>query len=266
MEFLRIAARRKSLLSEVVYIGLNVALAALLLVVVLSTNTPWPAIGLVLLSKWRIFAVRPRYWQVHLQSNAVDVIVGVGVALLMYVAGQSSEGHTLITQIGLALLYLAWLLFLKPRSKRSLVSIQAGVAVLVGTMAATSVAYDWPSSVFVLVMWIIGYSSARHVLTAYEDDNVELLSLFWGFLFAQLGWVLFHLVIVYTLPFSTSIAIPELSIILVGLSFVVERFYASYHKHEGVVKSADVLMPSVFVGAVIFVLLVFFSSTSIGSV
>lgn len=265
MEFLR-TARRKSLLSEIIYIGLNIALAGIVLLLVVTTNTPWAALLLVVLSKWRIFAVRPRYWFAHVESNMVDVIVGVGTVLLMYSAGQSSTGNVLVTQIVLAVLYVLWLLLLKPRSKHVLVSLQAAVATVVGTMAVASVSYEWWSSVFVLFMWIIGYACARHVLYVYSDEHTRYLSLVWGVVFAELGWVSYHLLVTYELPFGLAVKIPEITLILIGLSFVAERIYASYHTNHGEIKRNDVLMPVVFVGGLIAVLLMFFTSVSIGTV
>ena len=119
MELLRIV-RKRSFLSEVAYVILNIALAVMLLVLVLVVNVPWPALGLVLLSKWRIFAVRSRYWAANIRANLVDVIVGISMVIFLYAASGD-----LTTQIGLTAIYVAWLLFLKPKSKRSYVAAQA---------------------------------------------------------------------------------------------------------------------------------------------
>ncbi len=72
MEFLK-SSKRRSLVSELVYIALNVAFAIATLVIVLAIDSPLPAFALVLLSKWRILAVRPRYWFVNIQTNLVDI-------------------------------------------------------------------------------------------------------------------------------------------------------------------------------------------------
>lgn len=265
MEFLR-TARRKSLLSEIIYIGLNIALAGLVLLLVVTTGTPWAALLLVVLSKWRIFAVRPRYWFAHVESNMVDVIVGVGTVLLMYTAGQIAPGGALLTQIILAVLYVLWLLLLKPRSKHVLVSLQAAVAVVVGTMAVASVSYEWWSSAFVLFMWLIGYAAARHVLYIYSDEHTRYLSLIWGVVFAELGWVSYYLLVTYELPFGLAIKVPEITLILIGLSFVAERIFASQHANDGEIKRNDILMPVIFVTGLIAVLLLLFTSVSIGTV
>ncbi len=262
MEFLRVVKRR-SLLSEVIYVLLNLGLATATLVVIWATGTPWLALLLVLLSKWRVLAVRPRYWFAHVESNMVDLIVSVGLVVLMYLAGQSANG--VAVQILLALLYAGWLLFLKPRTKRNTVASQAGVAIVVGTMALASISYEWPSSFVVLGMWVFGYSVARHVLVAYSDNDIRLLSLVWGFVAAELGWLTFHWTIAYTLPFAGGLELPQMTLLLLGISFLAERVYFSLDKHGEKVRFNDLVAPMFLVLGVIVVLLVFFNSASIGS-
>ncbi len=264
MEFLRIAKRR-SLLSEVIYILLNLALVGAVVGAVIATGTPWLAIAFVLLSKWRVFAVRPRYWLAHIETNTVDLIVGVGLVVLMYVVGQSGSSLALGVQLVLAVLYALWLLVLKPRSKRLYVVLQAGTAVLVGTLALTSISYEWSSSVLVIAMWIIGYSSARHVLSAYSEPSTRLLSLIWGFVFAEIGWLCYHWTIAYTLPFGAGLKLAQMTIIVLALSFTGERIYASYAKHEKIVR-ADVVLPILLSLGIIIVLELFFNAAAIGAV
>jgi len=264
MEFLRIANRR-SLLSEVIYILLNVGLAVAILVLTLSTSTPWLAIALVLLSKWRILAVRPRYWFAHVEANVVDMIVSIGTVVLIYLAGQGATGKGLVVQIALTILYAAWLLLLKPRTKMSYVAVQAAVAVVVGTMALASVSFEWPSSAVVIVMWLIGYSCARHVLVTHSEDDIRLLSLIWGFVFAELGWLTYHWTIAYSLPFLDGLKLPQATLILLGFSFLAERVYASYMKHD-TVKWNEIMLPLLLVSGVLVILMVAFNSASIGSV
>ena len=83
--------KHKSAISEAAYIALNVGLAVVLLVVVLAVNSPWPAFLLILLSKWRILAVRPRFWFKNIQSNLVDIIVGLSVVVLLQAASGSRK-------------------------------------------------------------------------------------------------------------------------------------------------------------------------------
>src|SRR5690606_27843105 len=106
----------KSAISDLAYVALNVGLAITLLILVLAVQSPLPAFVLVLLGKWRILAVRPHFWFKNIQSNLVDIIVGLSVVVLLYGASGS-----LPLQVAITLFYAVWLLFIKPRSKRSFV-------------------------------------------------------------------------------------------------------------------------------------------------
>src|ERR1700730_9760136 len=126
MELLRLPNKR-SLFSEVIYVALNIGLAVAILAIVWAIESPYAAFLLVLLSKWRVLAVRPRYWFVNLQANLIDIIVGLSVVVLLY-----NANGVLVTQVMITLAYIVWLLFIKPRSKRSFVAIQAGTATFLG--------------------------------------------------------------------------------------------------------------------------------------
>jgi hypothetical protein len=264
MEFLRVVKRR-SVVSETVYILLNLALAAGVLIATLATGSPWLALALVLLSKWRVLAVRPRYWFAHIEANMVDFVVSISAVTLIFLAGQTT-GRGAFTQILLALLYAAWLLLLKPKSRRGAIVAQAGVAIVAGTMALASVSYEWPSSLVVACFWVIGYSAARHVLVAYSDNDIRLLSLIWGFIIAEIGWVAYHWTIAYPLFFLPGLKLPQETLLILGISFLAERAYASYHKHE-TIKQNDMVFPLVFTLSLFAVLLLTqLNQASIGSV
>lgn len=62
---------------EVVYHSLNALLPFALLLLVWAFEPPYVAYGLVLLSKWRIFALRPRFWWANIKTNLVDISVGL---------------------------------------------------------------------------------------------------------------------------------------------------------------------------------------------
>lgn len=262
MEFLRVVKRR-SVLSEAVYILLNLGLAATVLIMIWATGSPWLALLLVFLSKWRVFAVRPRYWFTHVETNMVDLIVSLGFVLLIFLANQN--GRAMVVQIVLAILYAAWLLLLKPRAKRNAVAVQAAVAVAVGTIAISSLSYEWPSFLVVLAMWIVGYSAARHVLATYSEKDLRLLSLIWAFIIAELGWLTYHWTIAYSLPFVGGLKLPQATLIILGISFLAERVYNSYHKH-GSVRVNEFILPMLLTLGVIVVLLLAFNAASIGTV
>jgi hypothetical protein len=259
MELLRLPNKR-SLFSEVVYVALNIGLAVAVLGVVLAVESTYAAFLLVLLSKWRVLAVRPRYWFANLQSNLVDIIVGLSIVVLLYAANGA-----FITQLLLTLLYAVWLLFIKPRSKRSFMAVQAGTAIFLGTAALMSVSYGWIASLVVLAMWIIGYSAARHILGSYDEVHVSFYSLIWGLIFAEMGWLMYHWTFAYTLPGAGGIQLSQGALIALGVSFIAERAYASYEKH-GSIRSNDMILPSLLSISIILVLLIFFNTVNVGAV
>jgi hypothetical protein len=265
MEFLK-TVKRRSFLSEVVYIGLNVGLAVILMLIVRTTGSLWFAFALVLLSRWRVLAVRPRFWFANLQADLVSFIVSISFVVFLYISNPVNIGdsQSLIVQILLVLLYIGWLLFLRPQSKRSYIVTQAAVALFVGTTAIYFVAYNWVASLVVLLVWLVGYSTARHVLNAYDDeDHVTFLSLAWGLVIAEIGWLAYHWTIAYRLPIITNILLPQVSIIILCVGFLTFTSYDSFYHHQKI-RIADILLPLIFTISIIGVLELAFNSVSTG--
>lgn len=261
MEFLKLV-RRRTFLSEAVYVVLNVALAIAVLAIIRYTESIPLAFALVAVSKWRVLAVRPRYWLANLRSNLIDFIVSISVVLHMYTVNSSAmlddDRKFLILGIMTAL-YIAWLLFLKPRSSRAMVAVQAGVAVLVGVAALFTVSYSWPVSIVVLGMWGIGFAAARHALGPYDEETHGMfLSLVWGLVFAEIGWVAYHWTIAYSLPFVSSLLIPQVAIISVLVCLVGYKAYDSFYHHSKI-RAYDIVLPVLFTVSIIAVLLLFFN-------
>lgn len=255
MDLLKLPKHR-SLVSELAYIALNVGLAAGLFAVVLAVKSPLPAFALVLLSKWRVLAVRPRFWFANVQSNLVDIIVGLSVVVLLYYAASGS----LIIQLVITALYAVWLLFIKPRSKRRYVALQAGVATFLGVTALLTVSYDWSASVVVLLMWAIGYSSARHILSHYHEAERTFFALVWGVVIAEIGWLGYHWAFAYSLPGFGGVKLSQTALVVLALGFLAERAYDSYHHNEGTIRTSDVMPPALFTASIILVILLFFNT------
>lgn len=267
MEFLKIIKRR-SFINEVVYIVLNVGLAIALLVVIRVTGSLLPAFALVLLSKWRVLAVRPRFWFANIQADLVSLIVSVGFVVLLYSVSlkNGTDTQIFITQCISTLLYVAWLLFLRPKSKRAYVVTQAGVALFVGVTAIYAVSYSWIASPVVLLMWLVGYATARHVLGSYdEESHTMLLSLSWGLIMAEIGWLAYHWTIAYQLPIFTNVLLPQVSIITLCLGFLGYNAYDSYYHHQKV-RLSDIILPLIFTISIIIVLVVAFNGVSASSI
>lgn len=254
MEFLKIV-RRRSFLSEVVYTVLNIALALGVVLIIQATQSPWLAIGLVVLSKWRVLAVRPRYWFANIQSNLVDFIVSLSVVVFMYTTeiGVATPSQQTVILAVLTLLYIGWLLLLKPRSKRMYVIAQAGVALFGGTTALFILSYGWPASVVVLLMWLIGYTTARHVLSSYDETHILFLSLLWGLLLAEIGWIAYHWTVAYTPLGIQTILFPRVALTVFCLGFILHRSYDSFYHHQKI-RGNDVVLPILFTISIIVVL------------
>ena len=231
------AHKRRSRVSESAYIALNVGLAATLLIIVLAVQSPWLAITVVLLSKWRTLAVRPRFWFANVVANMVDIIVGISTVILMYGASGSPWLQTV-----LAVLYALWLLFIKPRSKRVYVAYQAGIALFTGITALSMVSFSWNIFFFFLVMWQFGYVTARNLLGSYDEPMTPIYSLVTGFITAELGWIGFHWLMAYPVPGFGTIQFSQLALFTTLYALVAERAYASYHRH-GEVRRSDILLP-----------------------
>lgn len=258
MELLK-TVKRRTFWSEVVYQGLNIGLVAALFVLSQTIQSPVIATVLVLLSKWRVLAVRPRYWWANIQANMVDVIVGLGVVALMY-----APGMTLYPQAGLAAAYALWLVVIKPLSKRWQMVLQAVIALVVGSAALLIVSYEWPVLSVAAGMFIIGYSVARHFLYSHDDEHMVQLSLIWGVIYAEMGWLAHFWTFSYGVAgaLATALRLPQMTIILLLLSFVGERIYTSWRKH-GEVQTAEMLAPVLFAFGLIAAMLIVFNSVVI---
>lgn len=243
--------KRRSHLSEVVYIALNIGLAIALLLVVRTTQSPWLGFLIILISKWRALAVRPRFWFANLVANMVDIIVGMSVVILL----NSADGATWLQGV-VTMLYVVWLLLIKPRSRRSYIAIQAGVAVFLGVTALSIMSYSWDSIAFVAMMWMIGYVAGRHVLGSYDEPHTTLYSLIVGVIFAELGWIGFHWLMAYQMSGFGGIKFSQLALFVTLYCLVGERAYASYHRY-GTVRKADIIPPVVLTVAIMVTVYVF---------
>jgi hypothetical protein len=254
MEFLKIV-RRRSFLSEVVYVVLNIALSVAVVLLIRATESPWPAIGLVSLSKWRVLAVRPRYWLANIQANMVDFIVSISIVVFLYMTyvGAVAESQKVFILTSLTILYIIWLLFIKPRSKRIFVVSQAAVALFTGVAALYTISYSWSASVVVMLMWLIGYVTARHVLSSYDESHILFLSLLWGFIMAEIGWLAFQWTIAYTPLGIANVLLPRVALTTLCFGFVVHRCYDSYYHYQKI-RGNDVILPILFSFGIIVIL------------
>ncbi len=240
--------KKKSVVSEIAYVLMNIGLAASILILVRATQSPWMAMVLVVLSKWRALAVRPRYWFINIVSNIVDTLVGLSTVVFI-----ASATGNLPLQLLFTVMYAIWLLFIKPRSKRAYVSLQAGIAIFVSITAISIISYNWNSLFFVLAVWLVGYSSIRHVLSSYDEPHTKIYSLIGGVVFAEMSWISYHWLRAYQLPGMGRVQFSQLALFTVLGCLIAERAYASWHRY-GRVRKVDVLPPIVLLISVVFAL------------
>lgn len=256
MEFLK-ASRRKSLFSEALHIALNAALAAAMFALV-STGSSFLALALVLVSKWRILAVRPRYWWANILANIVDLSVSVSTIVLLYLAGSSAQ-YGVVLQVAIAVLYALWLIVVKPRSSERWIVYQAGTSLFLGAWAIMALSYALPQIVTVISMFVVAYGAARHVLVAREEDQPSLLAMVFGLFVAEIAWVSYHWTVAYGAAVLGNLKLSQAAIIIGLVGFLAIRLYSVVASGKSL-RSIDAVAPAVFVVLVIAVLTLFFSA------
>lgn len=244
----------RNILSSVLHIALNILLGIGSIYLTVITESWIPGIILVLLSKWRIFAVRPRYWLLNLKSNLVDLIVGISLVFLAFCAGSTIMPVHWV----LAVIYVTWLLILKPRSSESAAEVQSLIAIFLGISAATILGATSNSIWLTICAFVIGYGAARHVLIQSDDHDYTYITFTCGLIASEIAWIFHSWLIVYSFN-NTGIIIPQLAIIMTILAFLFNRIYKSILKRDGKFKLADVAMPTVFSILVIAIMIICFS-------
>jgi hypothetical protein len=172
------------------YIAYNALLPLLVFLLVRWTFLPL-ALSLILLSKWRMFAVRPRFWAANVRSNAIDIIIGVSVLAFMAATGNE------LLQLIWAVLWAGWLIAIKPRADTLWVSLQALIGFLAG-LSGMFLAWDSaPLLVLVGGAGLLCFFAAHHFFYSFDEPHTRLLSYFWGYFGAALVWVLGHWLLFY---------------------------------------------------------------------
>ncbi len=265
LEFKSEASNRKTF-SGFVYTLLNIFLPVAVFLLVRYLNAPLVALLLVVLSKWRVFAVKIGYWWVNIQSNLVDFIVGVGYVGLLNLANKPDRAN-LIVQIILAVFYAIWLLIIKPQSKSSAVAWQAAIAVFMGFAVLFSLGGRLPLVVVVMVGFAIGYAAARHVLSQASISKLTFFSATFGFISAQLTWIYYQWTIGYPVQILDDFKIPQMAIIMTIISHLIfvlfDKFVVEDSDKDTEVtigeKFQQILIPLVFDIAIVVLLTIVFS-------
>ncbi|MEI7682959.1 MAG: hypothetical protein WCJ24_01505 [Candidatus Saccharibacteria bacterium] len=149
------------------------------------------ALLIILLSKWRMFAVKPRHWPANIRANAIDIIVGVSILVFMMQSGSQ------LMQLTWAVGYGVWLIFIKPGSNVLSVSSQALIGQFVGMTALFIRFGGVNSAILMMATWAICYLAARHFLASFDEPHTRFFSYLWGYFGAALVWLLSHWLLFY---------------------------------------------------------------------
>lgn len=254
--------KSRNVISSIIHVIMNLLLGVGSIVLTFITGSWIVGLVLVVISKWRIFAVRPRYWGINLLSSLVDFIVGISFVIIAYCSGNESW---LLIHTLLAVSYCAWLIFLKPRSSEIATEAQSIIATFLGSSAACFLFASSNSILLTASCFLIGFAAARHILVQSDDNNYGLLTYMCGLISAEVAWLSSSWLIMY-IPFdpkTVGIAIPQLSIILSVLFFVSSRVYKAGLLEDGdngKINFSEVSTPVIFSIVVIFILLIWFSN------
>ena len=168
------------------------------------------ALAVVILSKWRMIAVRPRFWAANIRANSVDLMVGISVVLFMV------NSDSLMIQTIWTALYIVWLLFIKPARSSLMVMFQAFIAQFVALSALYLVWTDGPSAGLTLFTGLICLFAARHFFDTFNEPYARMLSYSWGYFGAALAWLLSHWLLFYVV-----VAQPTLILSTIGYGLAV---------------------------------------------
>lgn len=184
--------------------ALSVALPLAIYTLVAIFHLPWVAFSLILLSKWQIFVVKPRFWWANIKFSAVDLIFKLSILSLMLLAQFKINAlvtrNTLILtifQLLLVAIYLFWNIHLRKQTSAIGMRLQALSAQFLALMAIMwASGFSGPTlplSVALIACWVTSYSAAQHALFAYEESAIPQIASFWALFatslsFLQLIW------------------------------------------------------------------------------
>lgn len=201
--------------SHFLHFGLVLMLPLAVLVLVrLQGGFVGIALGLVLLSKWRMLAVRPRFWPAIVRANSVDIMIGLSMVLFM------ANAQNGLLQLLLAGLYAVWLLVIKPASDTFMVAAQAMIGQLCGLMALFLVWSGAPLYGLIVLAGVICYVSAHHFFDSFDEPYAKLLSYLWAYFGAALVWILGHWLLLYGF-----VAQPTLILSMIGYGLAVLYYF-----------------------------------------
>ena len=195
-----------SSVSHLLHVLLVMVVPLALFILVRLDFVPFAA-GLIVLAKWRMFAVRPRFWASNVRANSVDLMVGISTVVFM------AESSSTALQLLWMALYGVWLLVIKPRSTSLMTSAQAFIGQFCGLTALYLAGGGGLTVGLTLGTGLVCYWSARHFFDPFEEPYAKMVSLVWGYFGASIAWLMSHWLLFYSV-----MAQPTLLLTAIGYS------------------------------------------------
>lgn len=201
--------------AHVLHIVLSAIMPALVYILI-RTKFVQLAVLVILITKWRMFAVRPRFWPAIIRANAVDIVVGLSTVVFM------THAHSASWQLTWAALYMFWQVAIKPGRSVLSIALQAFVGQTYGLMALF---IGWPAAsllILVIGVWAICYLAARHFLSSFEEPYTSLYAHSWGYFAGALAWLSAHWLLFYGVVAQPTLLLTVLGFGLGGLYYLQE--------------------------------------------
>ncbi len=173
----------------------------------------------IILAKWRMFAVRQRFWLANIRANSVDIMVGLSVVIFM------QDATSAAVQFAWAISYGIWLIVIKPRSTTFWISVQAGIAQFAALSALFVAFSDKPIYFLSLASGAICYLAARHFIDSFDEVYARLLSYTWAYFAAAITWLTAHWLLFYQF-----VAQPTLLLSAIGYGLAALYYFDHYER------------------------------------
>lgn len=201
----------------------NVALVIALVLLIRNDLAPLAFLFLVL-SKWQILLGGPKLWLRNTRDNGCDLIVALSTIIGLILFGSDPA-----IQIAIAVGYALWLIILKPLSGPVWVALQAGICQLVGLSVVFLLGRSFSGAELAVIAlaWLVAVVSADHLLSPHKDPSAALITAVWGLIVAELSWILWRWLILYSL-LDARILIPQAALIVTVLGYGVGAMYIDH--------------------------------------
>lgn len=216
-------------------------------------GTPIVGFVAVLLLKWRTFVVRPRFWLVNLMGALVDIMAGVGFVYLSYALGEIQILHFVLLAA-----YLLWLLVLKTRVSENAMLVQALIALfLFGATIMLGLTGGW-LVLGVVAAFLAGLAAARHILSASDDHNYEVVLPMCGLMTATIYLISTQFLIVYDFG---GLLLPQGAFLMATGLWLWVVAYRHITRHDGKIAwSLESALPILLPLVVFLILIIAFSA------